>query len=84
MVKRYHESFPSFSYEFDSRYPLQPLPKNPTCDSLPHGQQPLASYLRPIRKPQRIASMFKGLFLSLALIVGGLIIGVPVVFALLV
>jgi len=28
--------------------------------------------------------MFKGLFLSLALIVGGLIIGVPVVFALLV
>ena len=22
MVKRYHESFPSFSYEFDSRYPL--------------------------------------------------------------
>ncbi len=23
MVKRYHESFPSFSYEFDSRYPLQ-------------------------------------------------------------
>ena len=25
MVKRYHESFPSFSYGFDSRYPLQPL-----------------------------------------------------------
>lgn len=23
MVKRYHESFPSFSYGFDSRYPLQ-------------------------------------------------------------
>jgi hypothetical protein len=23
MVKRYHGSFPSFSYEFDSRYPLQ-------------------------------------------------------------
>ena len=22
MVKRYHGSFPSFSYEFDSRYPL--------------------------------------------------------------
>ncbi len=22
MVKRYHESFPSFSYGFDSRYPL--------------------------------------------------------------
>ena len=27
MVKRYHESFPSFSYEFDSRYPLQFHPK---------------------------------------------------------
>ena len=26
MVKRYHESFPSFSYGFDSRYPLHPLP----------------------------------------------------------
>lgn len=25
MVKRYHESFPSFSYGFDSRYPLQLL-----------------------------------------------------------
>ena len=25
MVKRYHESFPSFSYGFDSRYPLQAL-----------------------------------------------------------
>ncbi len=23
MVKRYHGSFPSFSYGFDSRYPLQ-------------------------------------------------------------
>ncbi|EBA11810.1 hypothetical protein RCCS2_17816 [Roseobacter sp. CCS2] len=27
MVKRYHESFPSFSYGFDSRYPLQMIPK---------------------------------------------------------
>ena len=28
MVKRYHGSFPSFSYEFDSRYPLHfELPK---------------------------------------------------------
>jgi hypothetical protein len=26
MVKRYHGSFPSFSYEFDSRYPLQNFP----------------------------------------------------------
>lgn len=26
MVKRYHESFPSFSYGFDSRYPLQGFP----------------------------------------------------------
>jgi hypothetical protein len=26
MVKRYHGSFPSFSYEFDSRYPLQHYP----------------------------------------------------------
>ena len=25
MVKRYHASFPSLSYEFDSRYPLQSL-----------------------------------------------------------
>jgi hypothetical protein len=25
MVKRYHGSFPSFSYEFDSRYPLHYL-----------------------------------------------------------
>jgi hypothetical protein len=25
MVKRYHGSFPSFSYEFDSRYPLHSL-----------------------------------------------------------
>lgn len=25
MVKRYHASFPSLSYEFDSRYPLQIL-----------------------------------------------------------
>ena len=24
MVKRYHASFPSLSYGFDSRYPLQP------------------------------------------------------------
>ncbi len=28
MVKRYHKSFPSSSYEFDSRYPLQ-SPKMP-------------------------------------------------------
>lgn len=26
MVKRYHASFPSLSYEFDSRYPLQLFP----------------------------------------------------------
>ena len=26
MVKRYHESFPSFSYGFNSRYPLQISP----------------------------------------------------------
>jgi hypothetical protein len=29
MVKRYHESFPSFSYGFDSRYPLQDFPFDP-------------------------------------------------------
>jgi hypothetical protein len=29
MVKRYHESFPSFSYEFDSRYPLHADPPRP-------------------------------------------------------
>ncbi len=30
MVKRYHASFPSLSYEFDSRYPLHdfPLPQS--------------------------------------------------------
>ena len=45
MVKRYHESFPSFSYGFDSRYPLQGLIKHLICDSLPHTGAKAAFYL---------------------------------------
>ena len=34
MVKRYHESFPSFSYGFDSRYPLHGFSPDNTSDNL--------------------------------------------------
>ena len=81
MVKRYHESFPSFSYGFDSRYPLQGLLKHLICDSLPHTGAKAAFYLLIINHQTRAISMFKGLFLSLGIIVIGGIVGVPALVA---
>ena len=47
MVKRYHGSFPSFSYEFDSRYPLQ---KN-IMTNIPYHTALLAPQLRTLGIP---------------------------------
>ncbi len=78
MVKRYHESFPSFSYEFDSRYPLQLHPKiclSATCCLMGGSAVKTTCCAHSKRKG---FPMFKGLFLSLVIIVGGGIIGLPV------
>jgi|GEM_PF-2144530 hypothetical protein len=81
MVKRYHESFPSFSYEFDSRYPLHKIPgtfklRQPATWAddvciLPAAYQTLTK-----------ESTCSKVFLSLGIIVLGGIIGLPALLAL--
>ena len=43
MVKRYHGSFPSFSYGFDSRYPLHDQPTS-SGFALSQGTQAVYGY----------------------------------------
>ena len=82
MVKRYHESFPSFSYEFDSRYPLHKIPGTFKLRQPATWADDVCILPADYPTLTKEKHMFKGLFLSLGIIVLGGIIGLPALLAL--